>query len=209
MPQYWFIVLCMTNMGYSKTFTFHFSIVKEKFFTLCGQSLTTHQDGLHDGVVPKTFWSIDWLPGWGGCVPARGHLQLPHRVPGVCWGRWGFRKGDQQVLQGSILYLGTSKKVISHLCIFFCFQVKILPLHLSKGTPESQYVEWPLDDIFKYESKMIVLFVFLYIAAGRRFIKQRCGRLWTPRYNTIGLSQRSCGLTWSTSKIYVYIYIFL
>ena len=60
---------------------------------------------------------------------------------------------------------------------FFCVQVKILPLHLSKGTPESQYVEWPLDDIFKYESKMIVLFVFLYIAAGRRFIKQRCGRL--------------------------------
>ena len=124
MPQYWFIVLCMANMGYSKT---------ASLFTLCGQSLTTHRDGLHDGVVPKTFWSIDWLPGWGGCVPARGHLQLPHRVPGVCWGGWGFRKGDQQVLQGSILYLGTSKKVISHLCIFSVFRWKYCLFTWVKG----------------------------------------------------------------------------
>ena len=114
------------------TFTFVLGHIKV-FFTFCGQSLTTHRDGLHDGVVPETFWSIHWLLGWGGCVPARGHLQLPHRVPGVCWGGWGFRKGDQQVLQGSILYLGTSKKVISHLCIFSVFRWKYCLFTWVKG----------------------------------------------------------------------------
>ena len=38
---------------------------------------------------------------------------------------------------------------VSFLYVYFFVQVKIFPLHLSKETPEGQYVEWPVDDIFK------------------------------------------------------------
>ena len=36
-----------------------------------------------------------------------------------------------------------------HFHVWLFVQVKIFPLHLSQGTPELQYVEWPLDDIYK------------------------------------------------------------
>ena len=35
-------------------------------------------------------------------------------------------------------------------------KVKILPLHLGPGTPEHQYVEWPMDDVFRSKKNKIL-----------------------------------------------------